>query len=50
MVFSDWAMRCCDMLVTWLGDFLGMKKMLRFFGTPGVGAQIMPEYMAEDMP
>ena len=30
--------------------FLGMKNMLRFSGTPDVGARIMPAYMAEDMP
>jgi len=50
VTFRAWLIKCCDKFVVVVIDRLGMKKMLRFSGMPGVGARIKPAYKAEDMP
>jgi len=40
--FRDCAIRLWERLLKLDEDFFGMKKMLRFSGTPGVGARMIP--------
>jgi hypothetical protein len=44
VVFRSWGIRCCDTSTVVLVDCFRIKKMLRFSGILGVGAQMKLAY------